>query len=153
MMSYPLVVHEGLVVDRTHVSIVGTIRVFYHQIWSCTGGCSTRAADPIAEQCALHVAYVCKCCCIIRHDMHPLAQFVHAMQHHESIVFSHKSCTGLLVFITVKLNPVDSSDNEKPNWKCMECRITANGMISEFSRHDMSRAARQDRLLQFFLNL
>jgi hypothetical protein len=56
-------------------------------------------------------------------------------------VFSHRPCTGVLVFITVKLNPVDSlhvSDNVKP--PCFdELEVHAwnaeSRMISEFSRH------------------
>jgi hypothetical protein len=38
---------------------------------------------------------------------------------YESIVFSNRPCTGLLVFITEKLTPVDSlngSDNVKPTY-------------------------------------
>jgi hypothetical protein len=100
-MRYPLV-HEGLVVDRTRVSTVGTIRVGFTIKFLCRApavGCSTLAADAIAEQvhCMQQVLY----------GMHPLAQIVHAASY-ESIVFSHRPCTGLLVFITVKLNPVDS---------------------------------------------
>jgi hypothetical protein len=112
-MRYPSV-HEGLVVDRTCVSTVGTIRVGFTIKFPCrrapAAGCSTLAADAIAEQ--VHCMQVL----LSHHDMHPLAQFVHAASY-ESIVFSHRPCTGVLVFITVKLNPVHSlhvSDNVKP---------------------------------------
>jgi hypothetical protein len=87
---------------------VGTIRVGFTIKFPCrapAAGCSTQ--QPIATQLpnkssALHASAVPSF-----HDMHPLAQFVHAASY-ESIVFSHRPCTGLLVFITVKLNPANS---------------------------------------------
>jgi hypothetical protein len=124
-MRYPSV-HEGLVVDRTGVSTVGTIRVGFTIKFPCrpsAAGCSTlwqspRLANSEQVHCTLQSA--CKCCCNIMTCIGLHTGTICACSilciHRVLTEALHRPCTGLLVFITVKLNPVYSlhvSDNVK----------------------------------------